>query len=476
MSGLFIVFAAVLGIGVWLFVIMNWRRGLWGLCLYMPFGGAITLYMHPNKLPLLAKDLLFVVPAYIAFFLFNTRLLRQAPIPQGVLICLGAMAVIVLLQTLNPGILHWMVAAIGVKVWLFYVPLLWLAGAFVRTEADLVRFLRVMVAIAIVPCTIGLLQWFGSATFGYQETITAFYGDRAANATQGFASFSYGGDYFRIPATFTFTSQYFGYTWAMIAMSYALMRVDPSASWRRFSLLMMGIFIVAAILSGARSALVFVPILLILIVFLDQRLTGIVAGVVLMPVLVLSSLYLGGIDPLAVFSATQILVSNYGRDLVLANLIDAIWNHPLGIGTGMNTGPARHAFGDIQVLTYLESYYAKAIVELGFFGGAAILATWAALIVYSLRVVRQMRDPALKGAAAAFTAFFIALAIHSGKGWQVDYDPVNVYFWLFAGFVFKLPYLKIQRAPQKRRTAMPLHGLRQRARGGLPAHRPQNAA
>ncbi|MBT6118261.1 MAG: hypothetical protein HOH66_10385, partial [Rhodospirillaceae bacterium] len=279
MTGFFGAVAGILGIGFWFYVILNWRRGIWGLCLYMPFGGAVALYLHPSKLPLLAKDLVFVVPAYIAFFVFNTRLLRQAPIPQGLLACMGAMALIVLLQTLNPGILHWMVAAIGAKVWLFYIPLIFMGAAFLRTQDDLVRFLRVMVGIAIVPCMIGLLQWFGSATFGYQETITAFYGDRAANATQGFASFDYGGDYYRIPATFTFTSQYFGYTWAMIVMAYALMRIDPSANWRRFSLLMMGVFMVASVLSGARSALVFVPILLILIVFLDQRIKGILAGV-----------------------------------------------------------------------------------------------------------------------------------------------------------------------------------------------------
>lgn len=478
MTSLFGVFAGVLGISVLIYVIMDWRRGIWGLCLYMPFGGAIALYMHPSKLPLLAKDLLFVIPAYIAFFLFNTRLLRQAPIPQALLGCIGVMTLIVLLQTLNPNVLHWLVAAIGAKVWLFYIPLMFLAAAFLRSQGDLVRFLRVMVAIAILPCLIGLLQWFGSATFGYQETISAFYGDVAANATQGFASFNYGGAYYRIPSTFTFTSQYFGYTWAMIVMAYALMRVDPSANWRRFGLLMMGVFMVSSILSGARSALVFVPILLILIVFLDQRLKGILAGVVLMPALVLGALYLGGINPLAVFSATQTLVTTYSRELVLQNLIDAIWNHPLGVGTGMNTGPARHAFGDGPGLTYLESYYAKAIVELGFFGGTAVLATWCALIVYGLRVVRQLRDKALKGVAAAITAFFIALAIHSGKGWQIDYDPVNVYFWMFAGFLFKLPYLQGQRASQRPRPAVPplgaYRGLRRPVRGGFPIPNPQD--
>ena len=245
--------------------------------------------------------------------------------PQTVLLSMGFLGVLVLLQTMNPGILHWMVAAIGAKVWLFYMPLIFVSGAFIAKREDLIKLLRVMVGIGIVPCLVGLLQWFGSATIGYEATISAFYGQAAANATQGFASFDYGGTYYRIPSTFTFTSQYFGYTMGMVVMAYALLRIDPSPKWQRFALVMIGVFVVASILSGARGALVFIPMLLVFTVFLDRRLKGIFAGVVIMPIVVVGALYLGGINPLEMFTATQRLVGLYSESMLYQNVVDTIW-------------------------------------------------------------------------------------------------------------------------------------------------------
>ncbi len=457
MDTLILLFGGAAGLVFWGLIILRWQRGLWWLLVYIPYGGVISLYMYTSKLPLLFKDFLFVVPLYFAFFLFNTGELRNARVPQTVLLSMGFLGVLVLLQTMNPGILHWMVAAIGAKVWLFYMPLIFVSGAFIAKREDLIKLLRVMVGIGIVPCLVGLLQWFGSATIGYEATISAFYGQAAANATQGFASFDYGGTYYRIPSTFTFTSQYFGYTMGMVVMAYALLRIDPSPKWQRFALVMICVFVVASILSGARGALVFIPMLLVFTVFLDRRLKGIFAGVVIMPIVVVGALYLGGINPLEMFTATQRLVGLYSESMLYQNVVDAIWKHPLGVGTGMNTGPARYAF-DERVLVYLETYYAKAIVELGFLGGVAVLGIFLSIVVTGYRQLQTLRDPALKGVAAALVAFFATITIHSGKGWQIDYDPINIYFWLFAGILYKLRALEPARATESLRAhLMHLH-------------------
>ncbi len=443
MNSMVILFGGVLGLVIWAAIILRWQRGLWWLLFYIPYGGVITLTMNSAPATLLFKDFAFVIPLYIAFFLFNMREVRKAPVPQTVLLSMGFLAILVLLQTMNPGILHWMVAAIGVKVWLFYMPLIFVTGAFIADREDLIKLLRVMVAIGILPCLVGLTQWVGASTIGYEATISAFYGQQAAaNATQGFASFDYGGNYYRIPSTFTFTSQYFGYTMGMVVMSYALLRIDPKPKWQRFALIMIGVFVVASILSGARGALVFIPMLLVFTVFLDRRLKGIFAGIVVMPFVVIGALYLGGINPIEMFFATRRLVGLYSESMVYRNVVDAIWNHPLGVGTGMNTGPARHAFEEKHVLIYLETYYAKAIVELGFFGGVAVVAVFLSICLTGYRQLQALRDPALKGVAAALVAFFVTITIHSGKGWQVDYDPINIYFWLFAGILYKLRVLE----------------------------------
>jgi hypothetical protein len=157
---------------------------------------------------------------------------------------------------------------------------------------------------------------------------------------------------------------------------------------------------------------------------------------------------------------------------VYENLINAFVEYPLGVGTGMNTGAARHAFEQGQAgpnrLLFLENYYAKAMVELGFIGLPATIAVFATIVAAGLRIRAGLSDPGLKGVAAAVTAFFITIAIHSTKGWQVDYDPVNVYMWIYAGMLFKLPFLdpRHQHAEAQRRRIE--SAMRARSSAGLP--------
>jgi hypothetical protein len=459
------------GIALWLAIILRWRWGLIGLLLYLPFAGIISLTFHPNKLPLIFKDIAFVLPAYLSFFAFHARELRTAPIPRPVAWAIGSLTILVLLQTLNPGVVSWMVAVIGVKVWLFYIPIVFLAAAYFRDIGDVVTLLRALVALSVVPCAIGVLQWLGSIAFGYEAVMTGFYGEAARGATQGFASHSYGALLYRIPSTFSFVSQYFGYTFGMVVFGYCLIRLDPHPAWRKFGQFMMAFFVLASALSGARGAYVFIPLLLVTITLLDQKLSGVFAVVVLVPVIILVAMSLVGIDPELLFRDTTFLIGHYGREIVYANLIDAFVEYPLGTGTGMNTGAARHAFASESTasskLLFLENYYAKAMAELGFIGLPAAIAVFVTIIVAGMRIRARLADGGLKGVAAATTAFFVTIAVHSTKGWQIDYDPLNVYFWVFAGLLFKLPLLdprNRQHEAQRRRVETALRARRAAAR------------
>lgn len=446
MTEIIVVIGGLALILLWLVFLVRWRWAFVGLLVFLPFAGLVALRFHSVKETLLLKDILFVLPAYISFFLFHRRDTRRITVPKPVLWAMGFLALLVLLQLMNPGLANLMVAAIGLKVWLFYMPLLFLTSAYVDSREDLARLLRVLVVIAIIPCAVGILQWFGAMTYGYEATMESFYDEDAARAaTNNFGRHSYGGTYFRIPSTFTFNSQYFGYLMGMLVFSYCLMRTDHSPQWRRFGLIMVGVCITASALSGARGALVFIPLLLVATAFLDQRLTGIVGIVVGVPVIILTALHLGGLDPQLTYGATGALVTEYSKEIVYENIINAFLQHPLGTGTGMNTGAARHAFSSdtraYTQLSFFESYYAKAMVELGFIGLPAALAVFLTIIVKGLGALRALKDKGLRGAAAALVAFFVVITIHSGKGWQVDYDPINVYFWIFAGILFKLTAL-----------------------------------
>lgn len=447
-STFLVVFGLVLA-PFWLFLALRWRRTYLGLLLFLPFAGAVSLWLQPSPIGPILKDLIFALPCYFVLFGLNPKALRGTRPPDAVLAAMAFLALLVLLQTANPGVANFLVAAIGTKVWLFYMPLIFVAAAYVESAEALVELLRRLTLLAVLPCLIGLLQWGLSATLGYEEAIGLFYGDAAYDATQAFARFYYGGDYFRIPSTFSFVTQYFGFLLAMMPVAYSLTRIDPSRRWRRLAALVLVLLVISSFLSGSRQAFVFVPLLLALMFLLDGRLGGLLAGIVVLPLALFATLYLGGLEPLRVLGYTGELVGFYSEEYVIGGPLEAISRFPFGTGTGMNTGAARYAFeaGDNSPLIGLETYYGKAIVELGAAGLLAVALLFGVIIWQGWRQITLLRGSPLRSCAAAFVAFFIVLAVNSGKGWLVDNDPINVYFWVFAGMLFKLRALAARVQP-----------------------------
>ncbi len=450
MAGVFLILA------LWGVILQRWQRGVFMLLGYLPFAGAVTLSLSPSSLPTLFKDCLFVIPAYMAFLLTRKSGVSQRHIPITIILTMLALAALVFVQTFNPGVANWMVAAIGAKVWLFYLPLLFLAFAMVKSREDLIRLLRLMVAMAWIPCGIGIVQWIASMTFGYEATMVAFYGATAENATQNFASFDVGGTFFRIPSTFTFVTQYFGYTLAMIVPTYALMEMDPSGKWRRFATATFWVVILASFMSGARSAYLFVPILLALIYMLEGRFLGMVKMTVVLPTALFSALYVAGIDPIMMFNMMMELVLYYSDEIVQKGLLDAIATTPLGLGTGMNTGSARYAFDDPNSFLAFENYYAKAVYEMGITGLVIVVSLFVAIIIHGCRIHNRIQDAGFRSCSAAILAFIITMALNSFKGWQIDLDPINVYFWIFAGILLKLKYLTPYSLNKKTDSSIPV--------------------
>jgi len=111
-----------------------------------------------------------------------------------------------------------------------------------------------------------------------------------------------------------------------------------------------------------------------------------------------------------------------------------------GSGTGLNTVAARYGAPELTD-AYYDSWYLKALVELGVLG---LLLTWglfAALLAKAWQVFRSITDTALLPVAAAFLAFAAWVVANNVKGFYLDLDPINVYFWLFLGITMKLAVL-----------------------------------
>jgi len=135
------------------------------------------------------------------------------------------------------------------------------------------------------------------------------------------------------------------------------------------------------------------------------------------------------------------LVARYPQDIAYANIANALKITRVGRGTGMNTGAARHVMGPSDTILPFENYYAKAIIELGIAGGILIVVLFGTLLIEGFKQVKHSRDPLVHSTASAIWTLLTLCVIYSFKGPIIDLDPMNVYFWLFTGMLFRIPSL-----------------------------------
>ena len=440
-----LVFAVALVIGM-----LNWRWSVYGLLLYLPFSGIPILAMYPDTaLAVLAKDILFVIPAYLGFAAYYTA--RRLPFSfSGAPIVLFAMlALLVVVQAFNPSLPNRLVGAIGVKVWLMYIPLCFLGYHLVRDKQDLFRLLGLMSIVALIPTVIGILE--ALLIYGGQsELVYHYYGGAAAPATQGFAQFNFqsGGFIRRIPSTFSSVTQYYIFGSSMIAVTYAWWRGYLAGTPFSFLGCLVWLVMLAAVfLSGARGAFLLGPLMVVLILLLERRMIGISPSRALATGVVFFATF-------AVIGAGGGEVIGHafetGRGEFMSTFVDGFrqalsltWG---GLGAGADTGASRHAFADPKMFqgvggTWYESWYVKALLELGIVGLLLVVLLMGSIMVRGLHNHFRLRDARLGVVSAAILAFLAWNLVYDMKAQYLDFDPINVYFWLLVGVLAKVAVL-----------------------------------
>jgi hypothetical protein len=437
------------------FIIVRWQRGFYLLIAYTPFAGAVTLALHLWQPSLVFKDVLFVIPIYIGFIaelVVHRDLVKGFP-PSIVFLMLG-LVLLAAVQSENAGVVNRMMALIGLKVWLFYLPLTFIAHAYLDSTKKLLGLCRLLVVLSFLPTAVSIVQLVMAQSFGYQTAMQASYGEVAAQVTQLFTSWHFGTVVLgRIPSIFTFVTQFFGFSLSVLVPSYIVWRTDTSRRWRLAGFLAFVAAAGATFMSGSRTAFVFTPMIVALIFALDRGLTGLLKGIgsgLLIAWMVLAGLF--GIAIMDVYGLVGELFTHYAREVAYGGLIQALQLAPLGMGTGTNTGAARYALEDPTGFVGIENYYAKAVYELGLPGLVIVAGLFAAIIVLGFNVRARARFGELRCCASAFLAFFIVMFFNSFKGWLVDLDPVNVYYWVFCGLLLKLPALEAGALRQWRAT------------------------
>jgi hypothetical protein len=419
---------------------LDWRRGVIAMLVVLPFAGLPVFIAGTPGLAL--RDLAVTAPLYAAFAFATLRGRDDVLPPLGV--ALPALAVLAAVAC--AGVL-WApsmeTGVIGVKVWLAYVPMLAIGYRYVRRIEDFECALRVTALIGLVPALIALCEWALAARHGLDAggtwvndfgPFTRMYGAWFENVKFSRVEFGYDSHAMmipRVPSTFTSVSQYFAFSMTAYAAGLAV-ALRRRTGWWALCAFVLGAAVIA---TGMRAAYVAVPALTLASMAL--------AGAAMkqwtcVAMLVVAALGCGALAGAAPWRVATMIPAHAQQQVANASteFNDALRSGPFGHGTGWDTNSALR-YGGSGERRYVENWYAKAALELGIAGLAAVVVAFAAIGVRLATPWRRL-DARSRQLAGPVLALLGVMAVALFKGPYIDLDPMNVYFWLFAGMLFGL--------------------------------------
>ena len=446
-------------------ILRSWRTGFYFFLVWMLFEDLARKYMGNNPALFFGKDILLLL-VYASFFR-DVRLGRAKSFRPPFLLFLSLFFWLGVLQVFNqnsPSILY---GLLGMKIYFYYIPLMFVAYALIQTDEDLRRFLIINVVLAGVIGGLGIAQAILGNSFLNPATLAPELQDLGDLSKISPLS----GQVFSLPASvFVSSGRFATYLLAsfILVMGTAAYLILHTKQYRKLVFIVLGVIGVAVLLSGSRTASVFVAssALALSAGFLwgapwrwkqAHRLVRMLRRSLIFGALGLAAVFL--IFPqqagsrLAFYSETlnpdspdyQGTVRGWGypvHNLELA-LEDPHW----AIGNGIGTASLGMQYVDRLVgkrpSSGVEEGYGTMILEMGIVAPFLWIFWTAALLYYLWKVMRQLRETRLFPIGFAFFwyAFLVLYPLTYLTIAVYENYVCSIYLWIFVGIIFRLPQL-----------------------------------
>ncbi|WP_017305124.1 hypothetical protein [Spirulina subsalsa] len=413
------------------------------LLIYLPFSGTITYQLlggHPAST--FFKDFLYF-PALIGLIQFHQKETNPVSISKPLrwsiilVFCFGLLTLITVnlaqqvLPVAQDGI-PILMGLIGLKTWIGYIPLIGVGSLLLRQTKDLHFFSRLFVLLALICSGLAIIQ-YGLLVTGICEGTRGLVDPDLFKATLeakcfvgGTVAFNPEHNIIRLPGTFTSP---WHWSWFLISSAFMVAATawcDPNKHWRKIGFLTLTFLVLSSIISGQDLAIKLVPTI------------GILSYFVIHPDWKQNPKNLQGFG---IFAVVFIVVSSIllSAEFVAAQFNWVLTQNPgfLGNGLGSATNAAR-IFGPTDLI---ETFYPKMLFEAGLLGVVSFLGVVVTLSWVVFHQGRSLLDPKLQGYALLIW-LFVLLVSYNQYWYPLDTDPVNIYYWLWAGMALKLPLLK----------------------------------
>ncbi len=466
MTGLAYVTLAFVGFAFVVTMLSDWRNGLYFFLAWLLFEDLVRKFLGNNMAIYFAKDVLAAV-VYLSFFVAYRRK-EVTSFRPPFLVPLLLFVWFGVLQVFNPASPTFIYGLLGLKIYFYYIPLLFVGYALLNSEAELRRFFFVNMVLALVIVSLGIVQSVLGHTFlnpsvpaeELRELSTLY---RAAPISGVIA--------YRPTSVFVSTGRFVNFLlviWLLVFgfSAYLLLRHKRG---RALSFLVFGVTAAAIVLCASRGIFLWSA---------GSALVGVVAfvwgapwrqrevmrvlrnvqraalGVGLAVVILLATYPEALLSRVAVYTETLSPGSSASElqyrtwDYPIRNFLGAFsyerWPYGYGIGTAsLGTQYVARIFHAKPLGVGEESGFGTLIVELGIGGLILWFVMSFAIVVSTWRVIKKLRGSPLF--PLAFMIFWYAgllLFPMTFAGMQPYQDFVlNAYLWLLLGVLFRLPTL-----------------------------------
>ena len=444
----------------------DWRAGLFLFVLWLLFEDLARKFLGNGLIFFFGKDILAAI-TYASLLKAKAKgevAWFRPPFMAPLGIFFG-LALVQVFNTESPSIIY---GLLGLKLYFYYVPLMYVGYALIENNRDLERLLVFNILPGLVIAVLGIIQSVVGLSFLNPTEL--------APELQALGNLTRASPLTRltVPAPTSVFASSGRFAWYMIvlaimalgAQAYLLLTRQKRAAW---GFLGIGVAIVGAMQSASRGTIIYTAIsaLVLSAGFLwgapwrwgqGHRLVKAVrrsmlvgaAGLFLMVQLFPTAIganyafYAETLAPTS--SATELQYR--AIDYPLGNL-QKVFEHekwPYGYGTGTASLGLQYVsrlLGQTAPQVWVESGWGVLIAEMGIIAPFLWIFWSAVLLYYSWRVVKQLRQTSyFPVALSIFWYAFLLLVPFTHMGMQPYQNYVmNAYFWLLVGVLFRLPHL-----------------------------------
>jgi len=462
-------FAALGLAGFWvaITILRKWRTGFYLFLVWLLFEDLVRKYLGNNMIIYFGKDVL-VGLVYISFFAQVRRGREKLFHPPFLLFLLVFLwlGVVQIFNQNSPSVLY---GLLGFKLYFYYIPLMYVAYALIRTDEDLRKFLIANISLAGLIALIAIIQAIVGHSFLNPTNLAPELKelgelDRFSPITNQMLSLP--------TAVFVSSGRLAMYivTVLIMAIGTAGYLLLSSGRHRKLAFLVIALLGGAAIFSGSRGAIVWGGVSAAVLVAgllwgapwrwrQAHRMIKAVRTAAIVTAFGFAAIFIlfpNEVAPRIAFYTETLNPDSSAYegqfrawDYPIRNFLGAFDNEHWILGSGIGTASLGGQYvakilGTHPLEIWVEEGYGVLIIEMGIVAPLLWLLWTGALIYTSWGVVRRLRQTRFFPIAFAFWWYAFMLLYPWTYGGISAYQNFvcNMYLWIWVGILFRLPEIQ----------------------------------